>query len=52
MPRRLSFVCDEDLLARVDALAREYDLTRQEALKQAVEVGLETIESDRTRKRA
>jgi predicted transcriptional regulator len=52
VPQRLSFVCDEDLLARVDALAREYDMSRQEVLRQAVEVGLETIESDRSRSRA
>jgi metal-responsive CopG/Arc/MetJ family transcriptional regulator len=50
MARRLSFVCEEDLLERIDVLAREYDLSRQEALRQAVEVGLETIEDDRSRR--
>jgi predicted transcriptional regulator len=52
MPRRLSFVCDEDLLEQVDVLAREYDLSRQEVLRQAVEVGIETIENDHSRNRA
>jgi hypothetical protein len=37
---------------RVDLAARKYDLSRQEVLLQAVEIGLETIESDRSRRRA
>jgi metal-responsive CopG/Arc/MetJ family transcriptional regulator len=52
MPRRLSFVCEDDLLQRVDVLAREYGLSRQEVLRQAVETGLESIESDHSRRRA
>jgi predicted transcriptional regulator len=52
MPRRLSFVCEDDVLERVDVLAREYDLSRQEVLRQAVEVGIDEIESDRSRNRA
>jgi metal-responsive CopG/Arc/MetJ family transcriptional regulator len=47
VPQRLSVVCEEDLLERVDLLAREYDLSRQEVLRQALEAGLESIESDR-----
>lgn len=52
MPRRVSLVCDDDLLDRVDLVARKYDLSRQEVLLQAVEIGLETIEADRSRRRA
>lgn len=47
MPRRVSLVCDEHLLERVDALAREHGLSRQEALRQAVEVGLDAVENGR-----
>jgi predicted transcriptional regulator len=47
--KRLSFVCDDALLERIDVLAREYDLSRQEVLRQAVEVGLETTEDNRSR---
>jgi predicted transcriptional regulator len=41
MPRRYSVVCDDDVAERVDALAREYDLTEQEVLRQLLEWGLE-----------
>lgn len=41
MPRRFSVVCDDDLCERVDALAREYDLTEQEVLRQLLRRGLE-----------
>lgn len=44
MNRRLSVVCEEDLAERVEALAREYNLPTQEALRQIIEVGLDEIE--------
>jgi predicted DNA-binding protein len=44
MDQRLSFVCGEAVADRIDALAREYGLHRQEVLRQVIEVGLEEIE--------
>lgn len=52
MTRRLSLVCDDDLVERVDALAREYGLPRQEVLRQVIETGLDEIENERTHGRA
>jgi predicted DNA-binding protein len=52
MGRRLSLVCDDEIVERVDALAREYGLPRQEVLRQVIETGLEETEAERTRDRA
>ncbi len=41
MPRRYSVVCDDDLGDRVEALAREYDLTEQEVIRQLLREALE-----------
>lgn len=41
MPRRYSIVCDDSVAARIDAIAREYDLPEAEVVKQLVEIGLE-----------
>lgn len=46
MPRRFSVVCDDDVCERVEALAREYDLTEQEVLRQLLRAGLEACERD------
>lgn len=46
MPRRYSVVCDDDLGERIDALAREYELTEQEVLRQLVRRGLEATDDD------
>ena len=46
MERRYSVTCEQDLAARIDALAREYDLTPQEVLHQLISVGLEEVDSD------
>ncbi|MFC7082297.1 CopG family transcriptional regulator [Halorussus caseinilyticus] len=46
MERRYSFTCERDLAERIEALAREYDLTTQEVLQQLVTVGLEEIQTD------
>jgi len=45
MPRRYSVVCDDDVGDRVEALAREYDLTEQEVIRQLLREALD--ESDR-----
>jgi predicted DNA-binding protein len=52
MSQRLSLVCDDEIAERVDALAREYGLPRQEVLRQIIETGLEEIENERRRGRA
>ncbi|MFB6295799.1 MAG: ribbon-helix-helix protein, CopG family [Halobacteriales archaeon] len=52
MGRRLSLVCDDEVIERVDALAREYGLPRQEVLRQVIETGLEEIETERAPDRA
>ncbi|MFC7211947.1 CopG family transcriptional regulator [Natronoarchaeum sp. GCM10025321] len=41
MPRQYSIVCDDDVGKRVERLAREYELTEQEVLRQLIERGLE-----------
>lgn len=41
MPRRYSVVCDDDLGDRVETLAREYDLTEQEVIRQLLREALE-----------
>lgn len=46
MPRRYSVVCDDDVGERVETLAREYDLTEQEVLRQLLQRGLETCEDE------
>lgn len=47
MGQRMSVVCSDDLAERVDALAREYGLPKQEVVRQLLEKGLEEIETDR-----
>lgn len=44
MPTRYSVVCDEDRAREIAALAREYDLTEEEVLRQLVDVGLEELD--------
>lgn len=46
MERRYAITCDRTLARRIDALAREYDLTSQEVLQQLITVGLEEIERE------
>ena len=44
MPTRYTVVCDDDLSLEVTRLAREYDLTEAEVLRQLVTLGLEQLE--------
>ena len=44
MEQRLSFVADDRLAQRVSDLAREYNLSTEEVLRQLITVGLEEIE--------
>jgi hypothetical protein len=40
MPTRYSVVFDDDRAERISTLAREYDLTEEEVLRQLVDLGL------------
>lgn len=44
MPTRYTVVCDDDLAARVESLAREYDLTEEEVIRQLLDVGMEHLD--------
>jgi 2-iminoacetate synthase ThiH len=44
MPTRYTLVCDEDQAREVSRLAREYDLTEEEVLRQLLDLGLDEIE--------
>ena len=44
MDRRFSVICDDTQASRVESLAREYGLTREEVLRQLIAVGLEEVE--------
>jgi hypothetical protein len=43
MPERFTLVCDDDLARQVRALAREYDLTEEEVLRQLVDLGMDEL---------
>lgn len=45
MSRRYSFVCEDDIARNIERLAREYDLTEEEVLRQLVSAGLETVDA-------
>ncbi|MDG5777342.1 ribbon-helix-helix protein, CopG family [Haloarculaceae archaeon H-GB2-1] len=45
MPTRFSVVCDDDLAREIRSLAREYDVTEEEVLRQLIDVGIESLES-------
>ncbi|MEF8907528.1 MAG: CopG family transcriptional regulator [Haloarculaceae archaeon] len=44
MPTRYTLVCDETEAREVRRLAREYDLTEEEVLRQLVDLGLEEVD--------
>ena len=53
VPDAISDVADpSDGEGAVSILAREYDVSRQEVLRQAVEVGIESIADDRSQNHA
>lgn len=43
MPTRYTVVCEDDCAERVRVLAREYDLTEEEVIRQLVDLGLEEL---------
>lgn len=44
MPTRYTVVCDDDLSRQVTRLAREYELTEEEVIRQLMDLGLAEIE--------
>lgn len=42
--RRYTLAMDDDLARRVESLAREYEVSEREVLRQLVEQGLESLE--------
>lgn len=44
MDHRFSVICDDAQAKRVEGLAREYGLSREEVLRQLIDAGLEEIE--------
>jgi predicted transcriptional regulator len=46
MPTRYTVVCDDDLARELEGLAREYDLTEEEVIRQLVDLGLDELEEN------
>ncbi|AKH96689.1 hypothetical protein [Halanaeroarchaeum sulfurireducens] len=44
MERQVTVVCDDDLGRKVVALAREYDTTEEEIVRQLIEYGIECLD--------
>lgn len=43
MARRFSVICDDALAEQIESLAREYELTQEEVLRQLITAGLDEI---------
>lgn len=46
MAREISAYCTDETVAAIDALAREYGVSRREVVRQLVEVGLEHVDGE------
>lgn len=46
MPTRFTIVCDDGRAQEVKRLARKFDLTEEEVLRQLVELGLESLDEE------
>jgi predicted transcriptional regulator len=44
MPTRYTLVCDDEVAREIDHLARRYELTEEEVLRQLVDLGLDEVE--------
>jgi len=44
MATRFTVVCDDDLAREVETLAREFDLTEEEVLRQLIDLGLAEVD--------
>ena len=47
MPTRFSVVLDDDRAREIEILARQYDLTEEEVLRQLLDLGLDALEVER-----
>ncbi|MEF8775010.1 MAG: CopG family transcriptional regulator [Haloarculaceae archaeon] len=45
MPTRFTVVCNDARAREIQSLAREYDITEGEVLRQLIDLGLEEIEA-------
>jgi len=48
MPTRFTVVCDDEVAREIRTLARQYDLTEEEVLRQLVDLGLDEIDEKPT----
>jgi len=46
MPTRYSVVCDDELAAEIDRLARENEVTKAEVIRQLADLGLERLDEE------
>ncbi|PSQ35612.1 CopG family transcriptional regulator [Halobacteriales archaeon SW_10_66_29] len=46
MPTRFTIVCDDGRAREIRRLARKFDLTEEETLRQLVELGLENLDEE------
>jgi predicted transcriptional regulator len=46
MPTRFTVVCDDDLAREVELLAREFDLTEEEVIRQLIDLGMDEIDEE------
>lgn len=51
MPTRFSLVLEDERAGAIETLARRYDITEEEAIRQLVEVGLENVDDSGLRHR-
>ena len=43
MPTRFTVVCDDDLAREVELLAREFEITEEEVLRQLIDLGMDAV---------
>jgi len=46
MPTRYTVVCDDDLAAEIDRLARKNQLTEEEVIRQLADLGLDRLDEE------
>ena len=46
MPTRYTVVCDDDLTREVKHLARQYNISEEEVLRQLIDLGFEQLEKE------
>lgn len=49
MPTRYTVVCDDELAREIDRLARENGLPEEAVLRQLIDLGLDTVETEARR---